>query len=260
MRISFFSTVKCTLLLLSALFMSSRSFATNPEPQTGKASYYADYFEGRKTAYGEPYRRAEMTAAHKTLPFGTVVKVTHLGNGNSVIVRINDRGPFVKGRIIDLSRRAAEELGLVLEGVALVKIEIVNPDGNAEAPEIASAPAEPLAPASLQPDATAVQAESSLQDRLTAAQLPFETAPTQGFSLEIGQYHHLGNIRSVYLSLGSLSNEPMYITEGTDFEGRVYHVRIGLGRTREEMEQLLKDPGFRFTEAEIVDWEAEKTE
>lgn len=90
--------------------------------QKGKASYYAKEFNGRKTASGEKFRNSKLTAAHKTLPFGTKVKVTNLRNGKSVKVRINDRGPFVSGRMIDLSRKAAKKIGLIQEGVGLVRI------------------------------------------------------------------------------------------------------------------------------------------
>lgn len=90
--------------------------------EAGKASYYADKFQGRKTANGETFRQRKMTAAHRTLPFGTKVKVTNLDNGRTTKVRINDRGPFVAGRIIDLSHKAANRLNMTRAGVANVKI------------------------------------------------------------------------------------------------------------------------------------------
>ncbi|NNE49195.1 MAG: septal ring lytic transglycosylase RlpA family protein [Altererythrobacter sp.] len=92
---------------------------------TGHASYYGRRFHGRLTANGERFDMRAMTAAHKTLPFGSVVRVTNRRNGRSVVVRINDRGPFVRGRTIDLSRAAAEEIGLVKTGVGEVRIELL---------------------------------------------------------------------------------------------------------------------------------------
>ncbi len=88
------------------------------------ASYYGvnDGFNGKKTANGEIFNTHKLTAAHKTLPFGTVVKVTNLSNGESVKVRINDRGPYIKGRVIDLSAKAAEKLDMTSKGVAQVKL------------------------------------------------------------------------------------------------------------------------------------------
>ncbi|MGC3957121.1 MAG: septal ring lytic transglycosylase RlpA family protein [Verrucomicrobiota bacterium] len=94
--------------------------------ETGVASYYGVPYHGRQTASGEVFNMNELTAAHPTLKFGTKVKVTHLANNRSVTVRINDRGPFVKGRVIDLSKAAAEELQMVRAGVAEVKIEVLN--------------------------------------------------------------------------------------------------------------------------------------
>lgn len=91
--------------------------------ETGMASYYAESYNGKKTANGEIYSSSEMTAAHKKLPFGTKVKVTNLSNGKSVKVRINDRGPFVSGRIIDLTRSAAKKIDMIGKGVVKVKIK-----------------------------------------------------------------------------------------------------------------------------------------
>lgn len=93
--------------------------------ETGIASYYADKYHGRTTASGEVFDTSKLTAAHRSLPFGTMVKVTHLGSQRSVTVRINDRGPFVAGRVIDLSRAAARELRMEKDGLAKVKVEIL---------------------------------------------------------------------------------------------------------------------------------------
>ena len=93
--------------------------------KAGKASYYADKFHGRKTSSGELFDNEKFTAAHKTLPFNTIVKVTSKINSKSVIVRINDRGPFVSGRIIDLSRIAAEKIGLIKAGIAEVNLKVL---------------------------------------------------------------------------------------------------------------------------------------
>ena len=107
---------------------------TLPEPgdlddrprETGVASYYAKKFEGRRTASGDRYDGDRLTAAHRTLPFGTKVRVTNLANDASVVVTVNDRGPFRKNRVIDLSRRAARTLGFIADGTTLVAIEVVD--------------------------------------------------------------------------------------------------------------------------------------
>jgi rare lipoprotein A len=91
----------------------------------GVASYYSDEYHGRTTANGETYDMYAMTAAHKTYPFNTNVRVTNLANGRSVILRINDRMPDFKGRIIDVSLKAAKELGMIISGIADVELEVL---------------------------------------------------------------------------------------------------------------------------------------
>ena len=95
--------------------------------QTGKASFYAKKFSGRKTASGERLHHDSLTCAHRTYPFGTLLKVTNPANGKNVIVRVTDRGPYVRGRIIDLSVRAAKEIGIIAQGIATVVVERYNP-------------------------------------------------------------------------------------------------------------------------------------
>jgi len=92
--------------------------------EVGKASFYADKYIVRKTASGKKYDPDKKTAAHNTLPFGTKVKVTNLKNGKKVKVSINDRGPFVEGRIIDLSHKAAKKLDMIKDGVIPVTVKI----------------------------------------------------------------------------------------------------------------------------------------
>lgn len=111
-------------LISSLVVMVFMTVGCSPKiTETGIASYYADKFEGRKTASDVVFRQNKMTAAHRSLPFGTKVKVTNLTNGNTIKVRINDRGPFVEGRIIDLSKKAAGKLQMINAGIAEVKIK-----------------------------------------------------------------------------------------------------------------------------------------
>lgn len=94
--------------------------------QSGVASYYGPGFHGRRTANGETFNMNAMTAAHRTLPFGTKLKVTNLANGKSAIVRVNDRGPYAHGRILDLSVAAAKQIGSTGSGTARVTLEVVS--------------------------------------------------------------------------------------------------------------------------------------
>lgn len=103
------------------------SFTALAQTERGKASYYAKSWSGRKTADGSKLHHDSLTCAHKTYPFGTLLKVTNPANGLSVIVKVTDRGPYVKGRIVDLSVRAAKELGMLSQGIAPVIVERYNP-------------------------------------------------------------------------------------------------------------------------------------
>ena len=133
------------LLLLPILFLNfcapSSRFASkktnhkatnirNGEIIIGYASYYADKFHGRQTANGEIFNMHDYTAAHRNLPFDTVLLVTNLENGKKVKVRINDRGPYVKGRILDLSLQAAKDIGLINSGVAKVQLKVLKLGSN----------------------------------------------------------------------------------------------------------------------------------
>lgn len=93
---------------------------------TMKASWYGPGFHGRQTANGERYDQMAYTVAHKSMKFGTLLKITNLKNGRSLVVRVNDRGPYIEGRELDLSKAAAHELGLIKKGVARVKVEKIN--------------------------------------------------------------------------------------------------------------------------------------
>ena len=114
------------IAILVGAFLSSCAKKTVMRPKhsaEGHASWYGPGFHGRTTANGERYNQYAMTAAHKKLPFNTKVRVINLNNNKSVIVRINDRGPFIRGRIIDLSKKAAKEIAMLDSGTAPVRIE-----------------------------------------------------------------------------------------------------------------------------------------
>ncbi|MCX2744867.1 septal ring lytic transglycosylase RlpA family protein [Mangrovivirga sp. M17] len=123
---------KFLFLIISGLVMlvSSNAIAQDTSfskhTEEGIASYYHDKFTGRSTASGEKYDPKKLTAAHPKHPFGTVLKVTNLKTGASTTVTVNDRGPWVKGRIIDVSRVAAEKIGLIRAGLLKVKVEVIS--------------------------------------------------------------------------------------------------------------------------------------
>ncbi len=118
-------------LLFYLIIVGSNLTAQNQDStfvETGKASYYSSRLEGAKTASGERYRASLLTAAHRTLPFGTLVKVTNITNQQSVRVRINDRGPHSKSRIIDVSKEAAKQLDMIRHGIITATIQVEEED------------------------------------------------------------------------------------------------------------------------------------
>ena len=117
----------CKKIVLTTLLFVFGTASFLAQTERGTASYYAKSWTGRKTANGERLHHDSLTCAHKTFPFGTLLKVTNPANGLSVIVKVTDRGPYVKGRIVDLSVRAAKELGILSQGIAPVIVERYNP-------------------------------------------------------------------------------------------------------------------------------------
>lgn len=119
-----------TFIIFLFIGISQPTFAQTQDVQKGQASWYGSKYHGRKTSSGERYNKNDMTAAHKTLPFGTKVKVTNLENDESVVLRINDRGPFVGDRIIDVSEVAARKLDFHGQGIGNVKVEVLELPGD----------------------------------------------------------------------------------------------------------------------------------
>jgi rare lipoprotein A len=124
--------IRVAAVILAAIVIAACSSVPAKSPnkfvgytETGKASFYALKYQFRKTASGERFNQLAKTAAHKSLPFGTKVKVTNTKNGKSVVVKVNDRGPFIKGRIIDLTRSAFSAIGNTESGILNVNIEVV---------------------------------------------------------------------------------------------------------------------------------------
>ena len=154
--------------------------------EVGWASWYGKDFHGRRTASGAVYDMYQLTAAHKTLPLGTSAMVTHLDNGKSVMVTINDRGPFVRGRIIDLSYAAAQALGMVEEGVAKVRLEVVD--------KRAAPPPPPEGPFTIQVGAfidrsNAVRLIAELQKTYTAVSITeLKTSENTYYRVRVGRF------------------------------------------------------------------------
>ena len=173
------SMKKYTLLLLF-FSIAARLFAQNYYKTNVEASYYAEKFNGRQTANGEIFNMNDLTAAHKTLPFGTIVRVTNLETGKSVTVRINDRGPNVEGREIDVSKAAAIELGMLGSGLAKVNIEIIK-----------EAPAKATSTNSAEPTKAASAITESVIE--TAAVVEQDSSEEQRWDIQLGAYSSHAN-------------------------------------------------------------------
>jgi rare lipoprotein A len=196
---------------------------TRPFRQRGVASWYGRKFQGQKTASGEPYDMFKMTAAHKTLPIPSYVKVTNVANGKSVVVRINDRGPFHSNRIIDLSYAAASRIGLAAKGSGLVEIERVFEPPKEDA-AAASAPAAPQLPP---PPADAAPREASASGPPDSPGLWIQLAAFS--SAEAADAYREKAAREM-----PWMAEPLQVVRSDGYA----RVRLGPYRTREEAEAI----------------------
>jgi len=186
--------------------------------QTGKCSFYADKFNGRKTASGEVYNKNLFTAAHRTLPFNTVVQVTNLRNQKKVLVKINDRGPNTGGRIIDVSKAAAIELEMLLYGVEKVKVEVVD-----------------VPPLYLIKDTTikvvtepAKKVEEKIivsnNKKIDNVDLP---CPAEGYGVQIGYYKVLSNCKNQLVKFQSKFKANGYIFKEQKTKNSYYRLIMG---------------------------------
>ena len=203
--------------------------------QTGKASFYADRFEGTPTANGEKYKASKLTAAHKTLPFGTKVKVTNLANNESVVVTINDRGPFVAGRIIDVSKAAAEKLNFFNQGTAEVKLEIVDAtDGTG--------------------DTQPVSVDHVVVDDKETYEFKISRVTPRGFGIQLGTYQELVNIMKIVDNLKK-SYRKRVAVEVKIVNGVKYYSIILIGFSkRENADGLIEDLKKKFPDSFILDF------
>ena len=143
----------------------------------GLASYYSDKYHGRETAYGDTYDKTKMTCSHKKHPYGTLLKITRLDNNRSVTCRVIDKGPYTKGRIVDLSRAAAEQLDLIKDGVVEVKVEVVS--NKPAAPKPVAPPPVAAQPAPTPEDRTNLPQETPPAAEPAPAQPPAKAAPAE---------------------------------------------------------------------------------
>jgi rare lipoprotein A len=223
-----FFLIICLIACIKPLYSQEKQKFT----QTGMASYYAGKFNGRKTANGEIYDSKKLTAAHRTLKFGSMVKVTNLKNNKSVVVRINDRGPFAHSRIIDLSQVAAQEIDMLKTGTAKVKIELVGENGKIFEPEKQPEIKKDSVLASNNTTTTPKNEEK----KPVATDTSFVTGNTysmwgtkkspKGMGVQVGSYGDLENAKDLCKDLHKAGISETYIQVGWS-EKRIYRVLVG---------------------------------
>lgn len=233
--------------------------------ETGIASWYGPGFHTQATANGETYDENDLTAAHKTLPMPSLVRVTNLENGRSIVVRINDRGPFVNNRIIDMSRRGAQLLGFEQTGTAKVRVEIMKDEsmllaakasskgGDAFSPAPAAAPAGTVTAQALPPGGGATSAPAtpsapvkpaaqtaigSLQTPQVTGQVSVVPVKASNIFIQAGAFLRQANAQQLQMKLSSLGQTR--ITQFMLNQQRFYRVQLGPIASVEEADKLLQ--------------------
>ncbi|MBA4057824.1 MAG: septal ring lytic transglycosylase RlpA family lipoprotein [Marivirga sp.] len=223
---------KKALLSLALTFLFANVFC---QVQTGKASFYADKFEGIPTASGEKYKHSKLTGAHKTLPFGTKVRVTNLANDKSVEVTINDRGPYVEGRVIDLSKEAAEQLGFLNSGLTDVKLEVIDPgDGK-------------------------VSDMGRTIDQVTVEEKEFyefeiSRLKPKGYGVQIGTYQELVNLMRLADNLKNSYKKEVTVQVKIINGVKYYGLILGRFPSRAKAEQFREEVRTKFPDVFIVEY------
>ncbi|OMP30103.1 septal ring lytic transglycosylase RlpA family protein [Mangrovimonas sp. DI 80] len=235
--------MKSIILFAFVMFTSFLS----AQVQTGKASFYGDKFEGRLTASGEPYSHKNATAAHRSLPFGTMLKVTNLANNKTAYVKVNDRGPFVSGRIIDLSKSIAEKLDFVAAGVADVVIEVLDAgdlsiqtteETIAVTPENTSESPNPV---------TAAPIESEFYE------LAIDRVKPDWIGVQIGSFQELANLIRLADNLKISYQKEVTVQVKTINGVKIYSLILGKFNTRSKAENFRDHVEKKYPDCFIVD-------
>ena len=213
-----------------------------PYRERGIASWYGRKFHGQKTSIGEPYDMYAMTAAHPTLPLPSYARVTNVANGKSVVVRVNDRGPFLHDRIIDLSYAAAHRIGIAQSGSGEVEVEAILPGSLARSAQAAQPPLPPVADA---PAITAPLAPpAEVQPTLVAVDAAPVASTRGGYSVQLGAFANYANAQA-FLARAQNQLASAQVEAKIRQAGGLYRVYIGPYPDRSDAERL----GARITQA-----------
>lgn len=197
--------------------------------EIGLASFYADKYHGRVTASGDIFDQEKLTAAHRTLPFGSKVKVTNLENNKSITVSINDRGPFVNDRVIDLSKIGARKLEFVSKGVVKVKIEVLSIPQSSKKTKTAYIPPKPK---KKQP----VKAQDSYVSNQAVEYYKVESTQIspRGFGIQVASYKEAANLIKRCDVIKKSTNSDVIIQVGDNAGEKVYRIILGPFETKDE--------------------------
>ncbi|MGD9977120.1 MAG: septal ring lytic transglycosylase RlpA family protein [Bacteroidales bacterium] len=232
------------------LVFSFSSTAQMGYVQEGKASFYGDEFEGRTTASGEKYSHKKATCAHLTIPFGALVKITNLDNNATAIVRVNDRGPFVTDRIIDVSQSVAQRLGMLEKGIVNVKIEVIDSNG------IGVQKNEPInqnnidtlnTPEKVKQEKRDTAGTESIQTityddkRYSPTELftvNINPAEQKGYTIQVGSYKELANILRIASDVQSTFKKEVKLQVASINGEKIYRLMVGSFNSRQEAEMF----------------------
>lgn len=246
------------------VLLSIGAYAQVGFTQEGLASYYANEFEGRTTASGERFSHKKATCAHMTIPFGALVKITNLENNTSAVVRVNDRGPFVPDRIVDVSQSVAERLGLVGKGTVKVSIEVVDNNGYSiqktetaqqakkdEVPVVANRPKVESETA-----VTKTEIKEKVEERNKESELftlKIEVSEAKGFSIQIGSYKELVNVLRIAADIQSTTKKETKIQVTTINGEKIYRLMIGSFSSRKDAETTKEKVAKVYKDCFIVE-------
>lgn len=221
--------------ILSLFFTVITAFVMG-QTQTGKASFYADRFEGHLTANGDKYHANKLTAAHRTLPFGTRIRVTNLGNNKTVEVVVNDRGPYVDGRIIDLSKSAAEKLGYTVQGIAEVRIDVLDAGSGMVSTE-------------------AKQIDHVIVDEKEFYDFGVTRTQPDGYGVQIGTYQEVVNLFRLADNLKN-SYQKKVLVQVKILNGiKYYSLILGHFGSRDKADKFLSKVKLQYPDAFIAEFE-----
>jgi len=232
-------------IIILLLLVSFQSFSQITE--IGLASFYSDKYDGKITASGEVFDQSKLTAAHRTFPFGTRVKVINIKNKRSVEVIINDRGPFVKERVIDLSKSAADILGFVSKGTAMVKVEVVSLG------KINNIDNKQKAPNKITQNKKDIIVNTIEQNKIEYYKISSQKIAPSGFGIQIASYKDGANLLKRYDSIKKGVDKDVIVKISKDEKGDdIYRIIIGIFPTKDSAIKYNKSLDNRFTGSFIV--------